>query len=303
MNLPTFLVIGAAKAGTTALYLMLRQHPEVFMSAIKETNYFIADGKPLAYRGPGDDERINKTSVVDFESYLALFRCAEGYLAIGEVSPLYLYFPSAAPRIHEVLPDVKLVAILRNPVDRAYSAFLHLRRDGREPLREFEAALEAEPKRIADGWQPIWHYKSMGFYSAQLAPYFARFRRDQIRIFSHEEYREQPKRTLEQLFDFLDVDPSFQPSLLRRNVSGLPRSSVLQRFLTRPSRTKSAIKRFMPASLSSQLGDHLRAKNLKRPRLRRSLRERLVSEYEADIRNLEELLDRDLSTWREIEGD
>src|SRR5437867_4308222 len=121
-RLPTFLVIGAARSGTTALYLYLRQHPNVFMSRDKETNFFAFEGEALDFRGPGA-EFVNN-SVVTLNAYLRLFADAPENAAIGEASPLYLYSLHAAERIHARLPDVRLIAILRNPIEQAYSHYL-----------------------------------------------------------------------------------------------------------------------------------------------------------------------------------
>ena len=112
-NAPTFMIIGAARSGTTALYDLVRQHPQVFMSAIKEPNYFAFEGEPLDWEGPGK-EFVNN-SVARWEDYCALFAPAPDNTARGEASPLYLWSPDAAQRIKARLPDVRMIAVLRNP--------------------------------------------------------------------------------------------------------------------------------------------------------------------------------------------
>ncbi|EPZ44556.1 hypothetical protein N007_10785 [Alicyclobacillus acidoterrestris ATCC 49025] len=158
--LPNFLVIGAAKAGTTALYRYLSQHPEVFMPSIKEPNYFALANREVRFQGPGDD-RTNRSSITRFADYQALFDEADGYQAVGEASPMYLYTADAANRIHDLIPNVKLIVILRDPVERAHSAYLHLRRDEREPLANFADAIAAEEERIAKHWAPMWHLRGV----------------------------------------------------------------------------------------------------------------------------------------------
>lgn len=150
-GLPTFLVIGAAKAGTTSLYHYLGQHPQVFMSPVKEPGFFALEGHPLDFRGPGD-EWLRQATTTTLEAYQKLFEGVRDEPAVGEASVLYLHHHAAPEAIARYVPDVKLVAVLRDPVERAYSAFLYQTRNGREPLADFEEALRAEPRRIADGW-------------------------------------------------------------------------------------------------------------------------------------------------------
>src|SRR3954454_23553703 len=206
MTFPTFLILGAAKAGTTALYHYLKQHPEVCMSEIKETNFFALMGRPLDFRGPGDQEHINRFSVTTWGAYHSRFPDLTDAKAVGEASPLYLYSPEAPGRIARWLPRAKLVVILRDPVDRAYSAFLHLVRDGREAVRDFGEALRREKSRVADHWEHIWHYRAMGLYHEQLKRYADRFDRAQMRIYLHEDLEADPRGVLQDLFRFLGVD-------------------------------------------------------------------------------------------------
>ena len=128
--LPSFLIIGAAKAGTTSLWDFLKAHPQVYMPDIKETNFFALEGTRADFKGPGDDECLNRLAVTDLESYERLFEGVTDQVAIGEASPLYLYHPEAPRRIKALIPHTRIVAILRNPTDRAFSSFMHLVRDG-----------------------------------------------------------------------------------------------------------------------------------------------------------------------------
>ncbi|TCJ15544.1 sulfotransferase, partial [Rubrobacter taiwanensis] len=183
MTLPDFLVIGAGKAGTTSLYYYLRQHPQVYMSPTKETNFFALEGQRVAFRGPGVEERINAWTITELSEYERQFAGVRGERAVGEVCPLYLYSERAAERIKRHVPEVRLIAVLRDPAERAYSSFLMLRRSGREPLEDFAAALEAEDRRVAGGWEYAWHYRRAGYYHEQLSRYYALFDPAQIRVY------------------------------------------------------------------------------------------------------------------------
>lgn len=157
MSEPNFLIIGAAKAGTTSLYHYLAQHPQVFLSANKEPHFFALENNPPDYKGPGDEQGV-RSRITDWQSYLALFSKATGqHRAIGEASTLYLYHPDAPSNIHRHLPDMKMIALLRNPVDAAYSAFGHMYREGREPCNDFMQALKEEDHRVAENWAPSRH--------------------------------------------------------------------------------------------------------------------------------------------------
>jgi hypothetical protein len=300
MTMPNFLIIGAGKSGTTSLYHYLRQHPEIYMSPVKEPKFFAVEGKKLDFRGPNDDEHMNRKSITDVDAYRALFGGVTDEKAIGEASPLYLYSPEAAGRIKHYLPEVKLIAILRNPVDRAFSSYLHCIRDRGEPLDDFAQALQEEERRIENGWGPIWHYKNVGFYSAQLERYFDTFRRDQIKIFLYDDLKGDPTGVLRSIFSFLEVGDTRLPDLsVKHNISGVPRSRLVHELLNKPNPIKSAFRPLLPAKLRKRLNFNLTGRNLVRPQLSPEVRKQLIDVYSEDILKVQGLIDRDLSRWLE----
>jgi hypothetical protein len=259
-HLPNFIILGAAKAGTTALYHYLTQHPQIYMSPLKETNYFALAGQQLNFCGPGDNDYVNRLSITSREAYCSQFQGARDEIALGEASPLYLYHPLAAERIQHEVPEAKLIAILRNPIDRAYSAFLHLVRDHRETTRDFSEALALEEERIAANWEHIWHYVSMGRYYDQVKRYYDRFDRDQIWVLIYRDLRSDPRGVLRDTFRFVGVDESFVPDMSTRyNEASLPLEQ--------------------------------------RPPLLPSVRARIQNELRDDILKLQDLINRDLSHW------
>jgi hypothetical protein len=174
---PTFIVIGAPKCATTALYKTMQQHPEVCMSRVKTIRYFAFEGQSPAFSGPGATQ-WNRQVVTDWATYLSMFAVEDKNLtAIGEVSPDYLtsYFPGrTAANIHRRLPAVRLVAVLRQPADRAYSHFTFKRGNGAEPLADFHQALAEEPVRKAAGWTPGFRYYENGAYFTNLCVFSTR---------------------------------------------------------------------------------------------------------------------------------
>ncbi len=299
-RLPNVLIIGAAKAGTTSLYHYLRQHPGVFMPAVKEPRFFAYADDPPAMKGPGD-ARTNEAAgaVYTLDAYRELFGDATTESAIGEASPNYLYSESAPRRIRAHVPDARLIAILRNPVERAYSHFLHLVRSGREPLRDFGAALDAEPDRIAAGWEWSWHYQRMGFYGAQIARYLEHVDRDQLTVYLFEDFKADPVALTQDIFRTLDVDDAFVPNTsMRYEKSGVPKSDRFQQFLLDPDHWIRRLSRYViPEAVRERLLVRMKNVNLEKPPLELTVRERLIDTYRDDVLRLQDLIGRDLSTW------
>jgi hypothetical protein len=305
VTLPTFLIIGAAKSGTTSLYHYLRQHPEVFMPAVKEPRYFAYADDPPAMEGPGDRASNEAAGAVyTWDAYRALFEDTDDAQVAGEASVNYLYSPSAPRRIAERLPDATLVAVLRNPVERAYSHFLHLVRSGREPLRDFTAALDAEDERRETGWEWSWHYAAMGHYAEQLERYLDRFDRDQLVLYRFEAFKDDPAGVTQDLYRRLGVDPSFEPDTsLAHAKTGVPKSSRFQQFLHNPDHP---LRRWSRSILSEEVRFRiltmLKNLNLAKPPMPPAARRRLATRYRDDVRRLEEIMNEDLSDWLSTEG-
>jgi hypothetical protein len=295
MTMPNFLIIGAQKAGTTSLYHYLKQHPQIYMSPVKEAHFFDYEGtERQAFRGPGPSSHPRKVDNV--EDYRALFDGASGEKAIGEVSPLYLYIPEAPGRIRRRIPDAKLIAILRNPADRAYSAFLHTTRRGLEPLTDFAQALGAEEGRIRDNWHPRYHYRQRGFYHTQLKRYFDVFERDRIGIYLYEDLIADPLGVLRSIFRFLEVDEAFVPDMsVKYNITGVPRNRAVRALVKRLGSLTPALRRFLPFGLLQLVKGRLFAK----PPLSSDVRRELIEGYRQDISMLQDLIRRDLSGWLE----
>jgi hypothetical protein len=303
MSMPNFLIIGAAKSGTTALYYYLKQHPQIYMSSLKEPNFFAFEGEQLNFRDAGDREaRINQKVITNIEAYRDQFRGISDQKAIGEASPWYLYSPKAPERILNYIPEAKLIAILRNPVERAYSSFLHLIRDGREPIKDFAQALIEEESRIQNNYPPLWHYKQAGYYYPQLKRYFDRFDPKQISIYLYENFQKDPIEVLQDIFQFLNVENSFVPEVsLKHNVSGIPKNQTLNMLFKQPNLIKSIFKLLFPKELRQQLHQNILTKlknqNLVKPKLSPELHRELMQLYRDDILQLQELIQQDLSGW------
>ena len=295
MTMPTFLIIGAAKSGTTSLHYYLKQHPEIFVSPIKQTNFFALEGQKPDFRGPAA-RYINDTSVTDRAQYESLFDGATTEKAIGEASPTYMTHPHACGRIKQHLPDAKLIALLRNPIDRAYSAYMMKVRDGLEPARDFREAVRDEARRDRERWASTG-YVWKGFYYAQLKPYFGLFPRDQIRVYLFEEFTTQLQAVLRDIFQFLGVDDRFEPNLsTNHNASGVIRNPILRTLWTRSNSVRSTLRPLLPESVRHRLFQFV-TRNLVKQQLPSDLRAELITTFREDVLKLQELLGRDLQHW------
>ncbi len=298
MTLPNFAVIGAAKSGTTALYEYLKQHPDVYMSPQKETNFFAFEGQEVDFRAPGD-EGISRTSITDLGSYREQFASVAGETAIGEASPWYLYLPGTAGNLRRHVPDARLIVILRDPVDRAFSSYLHLMREGQEYL-SFEDGLAAEDERVAQNWEPLWHYKRAGLYAGQVKRFLELFGRDRIRFYLYDDFNADTGSVLRDIYNFLGVDNSFESrTSVRHNVTGVPRNQFLWRLIREENPIERLAGALVPPRYRAGLKRTLIQRLLKKPVLRPDTRRSLGSYYREDVRELQELIGLDLSRWIE----
>ena len=168
MALPDFLIIGAPKAGTTALHAALARHQALFMSPVKEPKFFLIDGPPPTRGGGPGDIPTYREHIWRRADYEALFAGAPAGAFRGESTPFYLYDRQAQRRIRDLIPDVKMIAMLRDPVERAHSNWTHLWSAGLDPIDDFVAACADEDRRVAAGWAQFWHYTRLGRYGEQL---------------------------------------------------------------------------------------------------------------------------------------
>lgn len=295
-GLPDFFLLGAAKSGTTSLYHYLKQHPKIYMSPVKEPKYFSLVGRTIDFAGPGD-ESIKKGTVTTLKEYTQLFCEAPADSLTGEASTIYLDDPKAADRIAEAIPGARLLVVLRHPAERAYSAYLHLVRDGWETLA-FEDALTAEQQRRIDNYYFYWRYQARGFYGRALSEYYQRFPAEQIKIFLYEELEADPLRVLAEMIAFLGVEPDACIDVsARHNRSGIPRNASLSKALTGSHPLKQALKAIIPEGLGHRFVSKIQGANIRRPSLKRELRRRLTETYRDDIKLLSDLIHRDLSHW------
>jgi hypothetical protein len=297
MTMPNFLIIGTAKAGTTSLHSYLNQHPEIYMSPNKEPRFFAFEGEDLDPENP-----THKKTITNLQAYQALFEGVTGEKAIGETSPAYLVEHKAPARIKHYIPEAKIIAILRNPAERAYSHFLHLIKHNYESCHDFELALQNEDELRIGQWRPRNDYILFGFYYKNLKRYFDIFERNKIKIFLFEDLQSDPTGLLQKIFRFLEVDDTFTPDItFHHSVSGIPKNRALHRLIYgfNPFRAflKPFIRPFISIDVQQRIEYWLKIKNLQKPQLSQELRIYLIDIYRKDILRLQELIGTDLSEW------
>lgn len=295
MVLPNFLIIGFQKAGTTSVYNYLAQHPDVFVSPRKELNFFSSIvAQPLI------DPKLTG-GFTDPKAYAEVFAPGAGRKAIGEASPIYATDPAVPAEIARLIPDVRLIALVRDPVERAYSEYWMRVRDKRES-RPFETAIREEREAAGDRpWrQGTGTYLAAGFYAHHLQPYWDRFGPDRLACHLFEDLEAEPAAVMRDLFRFLDIDSDFVPDTsVRHNASGMAKSRLLQPFM-RKTKLSRGVRRMLPRAVGERALARVeawRSRNLTKPAIAPHVRRQLVDLYRADIEALQHRLDRDLSAW------
>lgn len=312
LKLPNFILAGAGESGTTSLYRYLKQHSQVYMSPLKEPNFFAAaDILSLPNFTPLQDGQLSSlladigarkcsgsaVSITKWEDYQRLFQNVGDEVAIGEASVMYLWFPSAAPAIHRTLPRAKLIFLLRDPAERLHTLYARTLRAG--PPISFRdwilPAIHAKPdRRLEMQRHPI--PLDCGLYATHLGRFLDLFPREQIRIHLYESYRANAPALLKDIFEFLGVDSAYPIDFSeRQNETLVPRAPAVHEWRRRLF-GDAKLAGWMPAPLRSQL-----RRLYNRPRGDLTLapddRQLVVDYYRDELLRTQDLIGRDLSAW------
>jgi hypothetical protein len=307
MPLPDFLVIGVPKAGTTALHVALSRHPELFLPACKEPKFFLTGEHPMPSRGgPGDVQTYRERHVWRRSEYEALFSPAPPGSLTGEATPFYLYDLDAQNRIHRLIPHARLIAVLRNPVDRAFSNWVHMWAAGLEEESDFLAACWAERWRMANGYAHFWHYVGQGMYGHQFEHLFRLFPRDQVLILRYREVRDAPAETLDRVCEFLGVRTGIIGSVPRENVSPYVADTPVNAMLRAALRSGGKVGYRFPRTVRTMFRGPLltaltRPQRGERRRVTPEQRAALLPSFAEDIKLLEKVTDLSFSDWLALE--
>ena len=293
--LPNLLIIGAAKSGTSALHNYLGEHPDIFMSESKELRFFLVWNNPERWAVHEREKRIEHNYVRTLELYTTFFEKGKHFKIRGESSTGYLANPDCAVKIKELIPYVKIIAVLRHPADRAFSNYV-MYKNWRMEKKDFEEAIDEEIQTGRASYPQPMRYLYLGRYADSLTTYFNLFSKEQIRIYLYDEFVAKPAVVLKDIFTFLDVDETFTPNLEKKY-----NASSVRRYAESPTIDKTlhfAERGFRKLKLSSAekiVHNH----RIYKPVFAAETRKKLINYYADEISALEKLLNRDLSKWRE----
>jgi len=296
-SLPDFVIIGAARSGTTAIHSYLRQCGDVFMPGVKEPNFFAYEGVELDIKGPGA-EFINN-SVTELAKYKALFADAGPTQVKGEASPLYLYEPDAPTNMARHVPNAKIVVILRNPIEQAWSHYLYARKLAIENEPDFTKALMKEADRLSQGWQPLFGYSQFPKYGTQLKRWMKHFDRSQFFIRTYDDFVADPEKLMREMVRFVGVETPFDPDMSRKlNAGGVPKNKAFHDFLMRPNPVTGALGYIVPQKTRWAIRDWLAGFNTRgEPTMTEDAREILRERLAGEIMETGRILERDLRHW------
>ena len=305
MALPDFFIIGAPKAGSTALHSALAHHPGLFLSPVKEPKFFLHDGRPWRQRGPGDAHSAREW-IWNADHYQGLFAAARPDQLRGESTPFYLWSTEAHKRLAATVPAAKLIAVVRDPVDRAYSNWTHLWCDGLEPEKDFLAACDLEPIRAKAGWAPFWRYTGLGRYGAQLQNLYEHFDPAQVHVLRYRQLVDDPAATLDAICAFLGVATGRVNRIGSSNVSTWVPDSPVNTVLRRTIRAGAHLGQFAPPqvwrTVERPLRNTLHRGHRNRPEPSAAVRTELVGRFADDIALLTRLTGEDYSDWMSDRG-
>ncbi|MBA3646969.1 MAG: sulfotransferase [Chitinophagales bacterium] len=289
-KLPNFFIVGAPKAGTTSLYYYLDKHPEVFMSPIKEPNYF-------SYNETVAQDLYHKEKGVGtLKEYLELFKNVKNEKIIGEASVSYLYYPSVPQKIYDFNADSKIVIVLRNPVDRAFSHYFMEHKLGyvHAPLEKI-LLNNLKHKHAHLYYQ---QYVKLGIYTPQVKRYLDIFGKDRVKIFIYEDLDLSKEKMIRELFDFLSIDKSILPDLNQKHNSySTPRNEVI-RFLYAQKTLRSMARKILPAGKVDKVKSFFLSSSKKKEKHEEAVAV-MKNIFRPDIIELEKLLNKNLSSWYE----
>ena len=246
MNKPNFIISGFPKCGSTALHYYVDAHPEIFMPKQKELHYFTQSYISKLNKGPGDLE-AKKSQVKSLDSYFKMFEGVSGEKTIGETSPSYINYPNSFKKINKELDTPKLIILIRDPIKRAYSNYLHLLREHRE-TESFSKSLDLENFRKSQQYSDFWLYTFNSFYYDKIIEAKKVF--SDVLILTQEELNLDTKKTLIKVYKFLEVDSEFTPknSNNRYNKGGLYKKNIITNFIFKQGKIKTIFKKIVPIS-------------------------------------------------------
>lgn len=310
-NLPGVFIVGAAKAGTTSLYHIMKAHPQIYMSPVKEPNYF-SDDTVVELLRPSLKKRlkaqqiekfiegemkntIHTAYIRDFEVYKKLFRNIGQKKIAGEASVSYLYSKTAAKNIFYLIPEAKIIIILRDPIQRAFSHYL-MDLQLAFTTGTFASALSQDMEVQTKSWGVSSHYIETGLYAEQVKRYLDVFPASQVKIVLYDDLKKKLFDIIKELYAFAGVDDSFIPEISEKyNTAIIPRSEIAS-YALKFNRLRIAARKLLKGSLKRNI-KKIFLKTDELPQITSDEKKLLRTYFKNDVSRLEKMIKRDLSSW------
>lgn len=290
--LPNVVVLGAPKCGTTSLYRYFDSHPGIFVSKKKELHFFSTNQIKSEMKGPGDSHSLDGCPQ-SFEAYTSLFSEAVKFKVRADISPSYFVFPECFKSIKSNLPNPKVVLILRNPIDKCFSQYMHLVREARE-LESFETALSLEYVRTSEGYSDFWRYVNSSYYANRVRQMLDCFGETNCLVIFQEELKLDPESVMNEIFEFIEVEKYLLDYTKEHNKSGVPKNRVISRLIS-PGPMLKLAKKIIPVRLGSKIKSQIQDWNTgEKLTLSPQVRCRLKNEFSLDVVELQKILNRKL---------
>lgn len=297
MKKPNFIIAGFPKCGTTSLFHYLKQHPEIFMPKQKELHFFTQPQIFKLNKGP-KDKVVKQPHIKSEKEYLELFKSVKDEVAVGDASPSYINYPENFGMIKQYLNDPKVIVIVRDPIDRAYSNYLHLKRELRETM-DFFSALKNEDNRREESYSDFWYYRFNSTYYKKIL--MAKKTFSNVLVLTAEEFKRNPEITLKKVYSFLGVKLIVKKQALETkfNVGGYYKKNLITSLLFQPSRFKNALKKIIKPTrgIKMLVSRFSRLFQIKQPSIDQDSLNYLKKHFSKEINNLKKM-NIDVSKWR-----
>jgi hypothetical protein len=297
MKKPNFIIAGFPKCGTTSLFHYLKQHPEIFMPNQKELHFFTQPQIYKLNKGP-KDKVVKQSHIKSEKEYLELFKSVKDEIAVGDASPSYINYPENFGMIKQYLNDPKVIVIVRDPIDRAYSNYLHLKRELRETM-DFFRALKNEDSRREESYSDFWYYRFNSTYYKKIL--MAKKTFSNVLVLTAEEFKRNPEITLKKVYSFLGVKLIVKKQALETkfNVGGYYKKNLITSLIFQPSRFKNALKKIIKPTrgIKMLVSRFSRLFQIKQPSIDQDSLNYLKKHFSKEINNLKKM-NIDVSKWR-----
>lgn len=303
MKKPNLYVVGAGKCGTTSIYHYLLQHKDVYLSTRrKELNYFSTKYMTIPFQGPGGEDFEKKDLIFEIDQYEDFFSGQTSERVIADISPMNMIYYGCAKDIYAYNPEAKIVMILRNPVDRAFSTYMHLRKTLKEDIDDPVEAILKSSERKEQNYIPFFDYVGVGKYSSAVNEFITVFGRENVKIFFFEDFKEDPNKIMEELCEFAEIEKIKFDTSEKFNMTGEPKNRFFQKMVLLCGEGRLLwLKKLLGKECTRKISMIVRKyknKNLVRKTLSEEQRKVLYPVFEEDIHKLEQILSIQIDGWK-----